>query len=109
MPRIPRDPLILELVAAIGAGRIELGPIHDDTEFVHGYAQKNGVVRINPAASVVDDVLHELTHRMRPKWKEHAVRSRVGRIIRQLSDPEIDTIYTLLLSSAKTRRTPIKT
>lgn len=99
-----RDPLILELVAALGAGRVTVGPIHDDEEFVHGLARPDGRIQINLAVSAVDTALHELLHRMRPTWSERAVRSRVGRMMRQLSDREIDTLYTVLLSTAHARK-----
>jgi hypothetical protein len=31
-----QDPLLLEVAAAVGAGNIVIGPIHDETEFVEG-------------------------------------------------------------------------
>lgn len=96
-----RDPLILEIAAAIGAGRIEIGPIHDEREYVHGYAFPNGAVRLNPALSVVDSALHELTHRLRPTWSERAVRSRVTRMMKQMSYREIDKLYEMVLVQAK--------
>lgn len=101
-----RDPLMLEVVAAIGAGRIELGPIHseDPSEFIHGLAWPDGTVRINLAPSVVQTVVHELLHRMRPTWTERAVRAKTTRLIKQLSDAEIDRLYTLVLSTATTTK-----
>lgn len=106
MPPVPRDPLLIEVIAAIGAGRMELGPIHDDTEFVDGYAEPNGKVRINPAPAVVDTVLHEMLHRMRPAWSERAVRSKATRLMRSLSDPEIDRLHDVILSKARFTRRP---
>lgn len=100
----PRDPIIHELVAAIGAGKIEIGPIHDDTYYVDGFCRDDGSIRINPARGVVDTCLHELTHRMRPKWGERTVRSKVGKLMRQLSDAEVDRIYNVILSTAKVKK-----
>lgn len=107
--RLTRDPLILELTAAIGAGRITIGPIHDEREFVHGYTFTDGAIVLNPAASMVEVALHEAMHRLRPAWTERSVRSKVTRILRSLSMKEVDTLYTLILSSAKARKTPIET
>jgi hypothetical protein len=106
VPPVPRDPLLIEVIAAIGAGRIDLGPIHDDDSFVDGYAEPNGRVRINPAPAVVETALHEMLHRMRPKWSERSVRAKATRLIRALSDPEIDRLYDVILSTARLTRTP---
>jgi hypothetical protein len=99
-----RDPILIELVAAIGAGRIEFGPIHYEGEFVHGIARKDGSIRLNPAIEAVDTVLHECCHRLRPKWSERAVRAKVTRLMRELSMPELDKIYEVLLSTASVRK-----
>lgn len=99
--RLYRDPLLLEIAAAVGAGNIEIGPIHDDETFVHGLAYKNGKIVINPAIDVVDTLLHECCHRLRPEWSERAVRTRVTRLMRQLSDKEIDKMYELVLVAAQ--------
>lgn len=101
-----RDPLLLELVAAIGAGNIEFGPIHDDEFYVDGLCHDSGRVRINPSHHVVNIVLHECLHRMRPKMKERGVRSRVGKIMRQMSDDEIDRLYNVILSTAAVKNKP---
>jgi hypothetical protein len=100
-----RDPLLLELVAAIGAGRIEIGTIHDDESFVHGVCEGDRVT-INPSISVVDTALHEVLHRLRPGFSERAVRAKVTRLMRSLSMAEIDRLYGIVLATAKTRKTP---
>lgn len=99
-----RDPLLLELVAAIGAGNIAIGPIHDDGELVHGVCEGASVV-INPAVSVVDTCLHECLHRIRPEFSERAVRAKVTRLMRALTLAEIDRLYSIVLATAKTRKT----
>jgi hypothetical protein len=100
------DPFLLQVVAAIGAGNLKIGPIHDDEELVHGcLAEKTGEITINPAVSVVDTAVHEAIHRMRPKWSENTVRQRTGKIMRKLSHEEVDTLYTIVLSVGKTRKT----
>lgn len=103
---IPRDPLLLEVAAAIGAGGISIGPIYDKGQFVHGQIEGSKIV-INPTIETVDTLLHECLHRLRPQWSERAVRSRTTRIMRSLSYPEIDRIYQLLLTTAKCRKTAV--
>jgi hypothetical protein len=95
-----RDPLILEVAAAIGAGRIAVGPIHMDGAIVHGVCWPDGAIRINPAPSVCDTAIHECLHRLRPSWSEQTVRRRTTQIMRQLTDAEVDKLYELVLVTA---------
>lgn len=102
----PRDPLLLEIAAAIGAGGITIGPIHSDTQRIHGQIE-GAKIRINPAIEMADTAIHEVIHRLRPHWSELAVRSRTAKIMRQLSDKEIDKIYELVLTTARVSKTAI--
>ena len=100
-----RDPLLLELVAAIGAGGIWVGPLHDDRDILHGLCE-GGKVYVDQTVSTVDTLLHELTHRMRPAWSERTVRARTARLMHQLTRAEMDRIYQVALSTARRRKTP---
>ena len=102
--KVGRDPLMLELVAAIGAGNIEIGPLHDDDAFLHGLCEGRRVY-VNPSVSVVDTCLHECLHRMRPAWSERAVRAKVTRLMSLLSLDEVDRLYNIVLATAKHRKT----
>jgi hypothetical protein len=102
-----RDPLLLELVAGLGAGGIEIGPIHMDGELLHGLCEGSRVY-VDPTVSTVDTLLHELAHRMRPEWSERTVRARTAKLMGQLTRAEMDRIYAIALSTAKTRKTPKK-
>lgn len=104
--RLTRDPVLLEVAAAIGAGRITIGPIHDDDSFTHGYSYGNGHVRIYPALEACDTAIHEILHRIRPTWSERAIRAKTTHLMRQMSYQEIDTLYELVLARAQTSRTP---
>lgn len=104
--RRSRDPLLIELIAAIGAGNLELGPIHDETYYVDGICDDDGRVRINLSHHAVDVCLHECIHRLRPKWKEQTVRQRVGKLLRQMSDQEIDTLYNVIQATAIVKTKP---
>lgn len=105
---LARDPLLIEVIAAIGAGNIELGPIHDDQFYIHGYcddAQKNRI-RVNPSIDTVDTIVHEAIHRMRPTWNEARVRRKTAELFAQLSDAEVDKIYEIVLTVAEVKRKP---
>jgi len=101
----PRDPLLIELIAAIGAGRIDSGAIHERGHFVYGWCdEKNGRVRLNPAPHAVEIALHECIHRMRPTFTERGVSRRAKQLLRQLSDPEIDRLYSVIVATARVRK-----
>ena len=107
--RPERDPILLEIAAAIGAGRIRVGGIEDERELVHGFARPDGSIVIDPSIDVTDTLLHECLHRLRPTWTERAVRIKTCRLMRQLSRKEIDTLYGLLaVAVTKPRRRPRK-
>lgn len=99
-----RDPILLEIAAAVGAGRIAIGSIHDEEDFIHGVAKPDGSIRINPVIGLCDTAIHELLHRLRPSWSERAVRTKTTRLMRQMSYAEIDKLYELVLAKAHTRK-----
>ena len=43
---------------------------------------------------VVDSVIHELLHATYPLYSERAVRSMTGKLMKQLSDEELQAIYS---------------
>jgi hypothetical protein len=99
------DSLLLEIAAAIGAGRISIGRIEGgDDEHVHGLTWADGGVVINPQVEIVDTLLHEMTHRLRPAWSERTVRMRTKRLMNQLSHKDVDTLYTLLMTQVAMKR-----
>lgn len=100
----PRDPLLLEIAAAVGAGRIRFRTLVSEDVFVHGMTEDNGRITINPAPEIVDTLVHECLHRLRPKWSERAVKARTTRLMRQLSDAEIEKLFELVLVAARMRK-----
>jgi len=110
MKRTAGDPMLLEVAAAIGAGRITIASIQmGENEHVHGLTWSDGSIVINPMVDMVDTAIHECLHRMRPKWRESTVKARTTKIMRQLSHAEVECLYTLLLSSATIKRKKRKT
>lgn len=101
--RPTRDPILLEVAAAIGAGRISMRQIRDESEFVHGYTEPNGAIVVNPVVLTVDALVHECLHRLRPSWSEATVRRRTTRLLKQMSYSEIDKMYELLMVQTQRR------
>lgn len=100
--------LLIEVLVALGAGRVTLRPIHSDGELVYGCCEKGGAVTINPAIDVCDSALHELIHRLRPRWTETRVRRQTKRLMNSLTAAEMDTIYAQVQVVAKVRKRPMR-
>jgi hypothetical protein len=87
---------MVELMSALG-----------DVSLVEGYlinkgapnktwlsgTQQEGVITVNPAPHVVDTLLHELLHQIRPSWSETSVRRRTSQLMKQMSHQECQAIY----------------
>ena len=98
-----RDPLLLEVAAAIGAGNLRIAHIPSTRrEYIHGLCdQHTGHVTINPATGTVDTAIHEMLHRLRPHWTERGVRRRTRQLMKRLSDAEVEKLYELVLVAGK--------
>jgi hypothetical protein len=99
--RAARDPLLLEVAAAIGAGRIAMKRIRG----AHGQCWPDGRVEIDPRAETVDTLVHELIHRLRPTWTERTVKARTTKLMRQMTWDEMERLYQLLLVATGGRET----
>lgn len=89
-----RDPLLIAVLAELGAGRISEDFIRAERSGsqIHGLMDRGHIV-VNPMHEVVDTILHEATHRARPDLSEIAVRRRTAKFMRCLTDAEIQAIY----------------
>jgi hypothetical protein len=91
-----RDPLLIEVLAELGRGRISEDYVRSRGQHgyvVRGVTASSGHVVVNPAPEVVEVLLHEFIHRIRPGWSERTVQGRAVRLRRLLSDREIQAVY----------------
>ena len=91
----PRNPLLIKILAKLDGVEIHEAHIPREPGFGHIYAkwEPSGKVTINPVPHVVDSLLHEMAHEVFPAYTEIGVRSLVGKLMKQLSDEELQTIY----------------
>jgi hypothetical protein len=101
-----RDPILIEVIAALGAGGIREAFIEAHDAKVAGYCE-GGRVTVNPIFDTVDTLIHELLHRLRPRWTERGVATRTRRLMNTLSDREVARIYELYQGIKTTRKKPI--
>ena len=69
--------------------------------------KQRGHVRVNLSSGATDTTIHELIHRVRPQWSERKVRMETARMMRELSDGQVDKIYEAVLSIGKIKKRPI--
>lgn len=50
-------------------------------------------VTVNPVRSTLDTLVHELLHRLFPKWKENYVRRTTSYLLKRMSDEELQVLY----------------
>lgn len=100
-----RDPLLVEVIAAIGAGRVWRGFIrHGATnEPLYGCRQPDGEIWINEPLLVVETLFHEAVHRMRPRWGEKRVTDTANELLKGLSDADIEALHGIYLTHVHAR------
>lgn len=50
-------------------------------------------ITINPVEHIVDSLIHELIHMVYPRYSERAVCSLTGKVMKELTEDELQTIY----------------
>jgi hypothetical protein len=102
-----RDPILVAVLAEVGAGGITEGWISHKTHYIKGMCQfPGGSITINPAYDVVETLIHEIVHRIRPQWTERYVRRTTTVLMRQLSDQEIVAVHEQYQRRKRVRRAP---
>jgi hypothetical protein len=102
-----RDPLLVDVMAEVGAGNITEGWISHKTHYIKGMCElPSGTITINPAYDKVETLIHEIVHRLRPEWTERYVRRTTTILLRQLSDLEIVALYAQYEKRKKVRKAP---
>jgi hypothetical protein len=92
-----KSDLMVKAIARLGQVRVReewVEPGKHESE-VYGCWQDGDppVITINPAPHVVRTLLHEALHELYPTWKESAVRSMTGKLMKGMSSKQIWTLY----------------
>ena len=98
-----QTPLLIKLMSLLGETNISEQYIEKDGRTakqsgvdVYGYWDEgtNSLV-VNPVPHIVDTLIHELLHKLHPDYSEQTVRSMTGKLMKQLSDAELQAIYDM--------------
>jgi hypothetical protein len=104
--RRARDPLLAELVAAVDTAPVREHPIRDDALLIFGHHDPaDGSISIHIGLARVLIALHELLHRVRPRWSERTVRTRSVQLLHSLTDDDIAAMDAQLVAAIR-RSTP---
>jgi hypothetical protein len=95
--------LIVEVLTDFGSGGISEQYICDAKMFVHGIT-KGRAITINPAVNVVETLIHECLHRIRPNWSENYVRRTTTWLLRSLSDEQVAQVFCEYNKRVKRRK-----
>ena len=90
-----RSPLLLKLMARMGELEFKEAWIPRSQGCdIYGLWEPDGTITINPLPDTVNTVLHELLHELKPQYKERTIRQVVGKIMKQMSEEEVQAVYT---------------
>lgn len=89
-----RKGLLLQVMARLGELQFEEHylPMYKNC-YTEGMWHQGGRIIVNPMPHVVDTVIHECLHEMFPKYSERAICSLTGKLMKQLSEDELQAIY----------------
>lgn len=90
-----KSPILLRVMARMGDLQFKEGYLSYGTNgrSTLGMWENDGTIVINPIPEVVDTIIHEILHDLFPHYSERAILSLTGKLYRQLSEEELQTIY----------------
>lgn len=91
--------LMNEILLALGELRIIEAYIQDPKDYIHGVTDGSTVV-VNPVPQIIDTLIHEVLHCIRPKWDEATVRRQTSRLMNRLSDQDLQELYEVYKARA---------
>jgi hypothetical protein len=110
MPRPTVKALVEAVSLELRKGLIYEAPIvGSEDHHVEGLCSwETQEITVNPAPNVVDTLIHELLHRRFPRWSENRVRLETWRVMRQMSDADVQAWYRKYRRLAKRKSKPVR-
>jgi hypothetical protein len=97
VPDMPNDEkrplLLLRVLAELGAGQIREAFIPSEKHFFVDGETEGRAITINPVPEVVDTIIHELLHRLYPRWSERYIKNRTSYLMKRMTDEEVQLLY----------------
>ncbi len=109
MPRRSIKSLLADITEEFKKGRISEAQIVGSKYHVEGLCNfVSQEITVNPSASVVDTLVHELLHRRFPSWTEERVRIETGRVLYSMSHADVLAWYQKYKRLAKRKTKPVR-
>lgn len=90
---VKRPLLLLRVLAELGAGRIHEAFIPSERDYYVDGEMEGRKIVINPIPEIVDTIIHELLHRLYPRWSERYIKNRTTYLMRRMTDDEVQVLY----------------
>jgi hypothetical protein len=88
-----RPLLLLRVLAELGAGRIREAYIPSEASYYVDGQTAGQAITINPVPEIVDTIIHELLHRLYPRWSEKYIKNRTTYLMKRMTDDEVRLLY----------------
>ncbi len=100
---------LADLEKELAKGRIYEAQIVGSPDHVEGLCNwERGDITVNPSASVVDTLIHELIHRRFPSYSEDRVLRETSRVMARLSHADVAVWYRKYKRLVKRKTKPVK-
>jgi hypothetical protein len=103
MKPAPLSPNLEDLLDELKRGRVYACSLHDRKYILDGFTDGT-TIWIDARVSVIDTLIHELLHRLKPRWSERTVRRHTGKILEQIDDTTMRRVWRAYQRVVKRRR-----
>jgi hypothetical protein len=86
-------PDLEDLLDEMARGRIYECSLRDPQFRLDGL-QSGEAIYIDPRPAILETLIHELTHRLKPRWSERRVTQESRRVLSKMSDEDIARWWT---------------
>lgn len=102
-----QHPTLADLCDELRRGGIVESEIRSPEYHIDGVCLEDGTIVLNQKPSYVLVALHELLHRMHPRWGEARVERESHYVLQRMSDDDVARFYRRSRRRATVRRRPV--
>lgn len=96
-------PNLDDLLDELSRGRVYECSLRDKQWVLDGLTDGD-TIWIDPRPAIVDTVLHECLHRLKPRWGERTVRKHTARLLGRMGERDLHRVYRAYRRVVKKRR-----
>ena len=89
-----REALLTRILLEVGSSTFKEAYIYLNAKVsLAGLCSPSGVITINPIPDVCNTLIHEILHRLYPRWSETSVRRRTTQLLKQMTHKDLEVLY----------------